>query len=78
MLQVQESSHSTLLLAPMLTPPTSVHPQPTTSSSSRSTRVVEQLQDTLDGLQKELVSTRLQVGIVHIGWGMAESDMRHG
>ncbi|KAI8145564.1 hypothetical protein BJV82DRAFT_604203 [Fennellomyces sp. T-0311] len=60
MLHVQESTHSSLLLAPMLTPP-SVHPQPTTSTSTRTTRVVEQLQDTLDNLQKELISTRAQL-----------------
>ena len=60
MLHVQESTHSTLLLASMLTP-SSVHPQPTTSTSARTTRVVEQLQDTLDNLQKELISNRSQV-----------------
>ena len=62
MLHVQESTHSTLLLASMLTP-SSVHPQPTTSTSARTTRVVGQLQDTLDNLQKELISTRSQVNL---------------
>ncbi|KAI7883215.1 hypothetical protein K492DRAFT_159723 [Lichtheimia hyalospora FSU 10163] len=77
MLQVQESSHSTLLLAPMLTPPASVHPQPTTSSSSRSTRVVEQLQDTLNGLQKELVSTRLQLETARQTKAQSEIDAQN-
>lgn len=60
MLYVQENTHSTLLLSSMLsTPP--VHPQPSSSTSSRSTKVVEQLQDTLETLQKEVISTRSQV-----------------
>ncbi|ORY93088.1 hypothetical protein BCR43DRAFT_496306 [Syncephalastrum racemosum] len=42
-------------------PTPALHPTPSSSSSSRSTRVVEQLQDTLETLQKELVSTRAQL-----------------
>ncbi|KAI9490933.1 hypothetical protein BDB00DRAFT_960437 [Zychaea mexicana] len=72
MLHVQESSHSTLLLGPMLTPP--VHPQPTTSTSSRTTRVVEQLQDTLDNLQKELISTRSQLETARQAKAQSELD----
>ncbi|KAI9268066.1 hypothetical protein BDA99DRAFT_558247 [Phascolomyces articulosus] len=73
MLHVQESTHSSLLLAPMLTPP-SVHPQPTTSTSARTTRVVEQLQDTLDNLQKELISTRSQLETARQAKAQSELD----
>ncbi|KAI7855602.1 hypothetical protein BDC45DRAFT_534396 [Circinella umbellata] len=73
MLHVQESTHSTLLLASMLTP-SSVHPQPTTSTSARTTRVVEQLQDTLDNLQKELISNRSQLETARQAKAQSELD----
>ncbi|KAI8098871.1 uncharacterized protein BX664DRAFT_319815 [Halteromyces radiatus] len=65
MLHVQESlphSNSLIFTQPLLASPSSnsIHPQPTISSS-RSTRVIEQLQDKWERIQKELAVTRSQL-----------------
>ncbi|KAI8340437.1 hypothetical protein BC941DRAFT_459861 [Chlamydoabsidia padenii] len=66
MLHIQESlSHSNSLIftQPLLASPSTANvilPQPTLSSS-RSTRVVEQLQDKLDRLYKEVAASRAQL-----------------
>ncbi|KAI8371700.1 uncharacterized protein BYT42DRAFT_537559 [Radiomyces spectabilis] len=63
MLHVQESiPHSgSFMLSPLLAPSPVVHPQPSLSTSSRSTRVIEQLQATLDSIQKEVMATKSQL-----------------
>ncbi|KAF7723735.1 hypothetical protein EC973_001711 [Apophysomyces ossiformis] len=60
MLHIQESlSHNNLLLSSILQSQP-IHPQPSVSNS-RSTRVIEQLQDKLDSVQKEVLSIRKQL-----------------
>ncbi|KAG0170952.1 hypothetical protein DFQ28_009768 [Apophysomyces sp. BC1034] len=60
MLHIQESlSHNNLLLSSILQAQP-IHPQPSVSNS-RSTRVIEQLQDKLDSVQREVLSIRKQL-----------------
>jgi hypothetical protein len=61
MLHIQESfaHNSSLLMAPMIPPTVPVQPQP--STSSRSIKVIEQLANRLEDVQREIVNTKIQV-----------------
>jgi len=61
MLHVQDNFHNSNLLMP---PPMTVIVQPQPSNSSRSNKVIEQLNGKLDLVQREISSTRLQVNYI--------------
>lgn len=59
MLHIQEPfAHNSSLL---MSPPIAVVVQPQPSTSTRTLKVIEQLSQNFDSIQKEIASTRLQV-----------------
>ncbi|KAG1138334.1 hypothetical protein G6F37_000229 [Rhizopus arrhizus] len=75
MLHIQEPfAHNSSLL---MSPPIAVVVQPQPSTSTRTLKVIEQLSQNFDSIQKEIASTRLQLEMMRQAKMQHEKDTQH-